>query len=79
MPTRFVVSLIAGLVSLPAFGQEPIPQSFLENLARDLAELQAEPAPEGLSVRVVNNNANVYAGADVDTRVITSLDFGAKA
>ena len=80
MLSRLIVSLIMLLVSLPAFGQEPIPESFLEELARDLATLQAPPAGALTppSVRMVDN-ATVYAGAGTDTREIGRLGIGDEA
>jgi hypothetical protein len=80
MAPRLVVSLIAGLVSLPALAQERIPQSFLEELARDLAAVQqTEQPPTSPSVRVVNDGTKVYAGAATDTEPIASLETGAHA
>jgi hypothetical protein len=80
MPIRSIVSLLVVLVPLPGFSQEPIPQSFLEGLARDLATLQAPPdsALRPFSVRMVES-APVYAGAGTDTREIGRLRIGDEA
>jgi uncharacterized protein YgiM (DUF1202 family) len=80
MPTRLVVSFIVALVSLPALGQEPIPQPFLIELARDLAAIQqVEGLSENPTVRVTGADANVHAAAGLRAQVIGSLSAGSEA
>jgi hypothetical protein len=80
MPTRLIASLIAGLVSLPALGQERIPQPFLIELARDLAAIQQVKGPsENPTLRVVGADANVHAAPGLGAQVIGSLNAGTEA
>jgi hypothetical protein len=79
MLIRLIVSLLVAVVS-PAFGQEEIPQSFLEELARDLAELQQPvQVARQLSVRAITDDSKVYAGASTATRQIGRLAIGDEA
>lgn len=78
MVTRLLVCLIVGFFSLPAQAQEPIPRSFLEDLARDLSELQPEPSA-GFDVGVVNDDTNVHSGIGTDTKIVGRLKAGDRA
>jgi hypothetical protein len=80
MLIRLIISMLVVVVSPPAVGQEEIPQSFFEELARDLAELQQPiPAARQLSVRAVTDDSKVFAGASTDTRQIGRLAIGDEA